>query len=150
MYRLGQLLPTSALQGQCVPYYLHEPPEKDIDIKEPEIEYTTGVPESRREEVIIEIQGDVYIPTYKGKLTIEDSYNKRGKKVGTDYYLKIKGKSYFIKLIDSTIKEDELLPYLNKEMNFNGEILNGLWDTNDPNTQSRIGDYVVIYGIIEN
>ena len=125
-------------------------PEEDIDIKETEIEYTTGVAESRREEEIIEIQGDVYIPTYKGKLTIEDSYNKRGKKVGTDYYLKIKGKSYFIKLIDSTIKEDELLPYLNKEMNFNGEILNGLWDTNDPNTQSRIGDYVVIYGIIEN
>lgn len=39
--------------------------------------------------------------------------------------------------------------YVGRELKTRASLHNGLWDTNDRNTQGRVGNYIIIYEIIE-
>jgi hypothetical protein len=86
-----------------------------------------------------------------GTIRKENFVNKVGKKVEGyyDYFFEIQGVKYFIKLKDSEVLLTELIKYIDKPVKLNYSIRQGLWDTDDPNVQSRVGIYLVIFSIEE-
>lgn len=87
----------------------------------------------------------------KGILTGKNYYrNKVGKQISstTEYFLEVDGKSFFIKLLDSKINAAALAPLIGQTIQIEGAIKHGLWDTNNPNHQSRVGDYICIQVIL--
>ncbi|CAG0951353.1 MAG: hypothetical protein HND27_02435 [Bacteroidetes bacterium] len=69
-----------------------------------------------------------------------------------EYYLRCSMQDYFIKLCESSVKSDELKPFLNKGITVEMEIREGLWDkcnSDFEQVQSRTGKYVVIKRIIK-
>lgn len=66
----------------------------------------------------------------------------------SEYYLEVKQHSYFIKWSESNVKPVEIDPFVNKKVKLKIEIKDGLWDTSNPNEQSRMGNYAVILKII--
>jgi len=64
-----------------------------------------------------------------------------------DYFLKYEAKKWFIKFMDSSVNQSEIEPLVGKKATFLLSERQGLWDTDDPNVQSRIGDYVVIWNV---
>lgn len=92
-------------------------------------------------------QGSVY----EGKITGKPFVNKVGKENPkiVDLYFETNGESYFIKFIESGVKRDEILRYVDKGLQIRGIQGEGLWDSDDPNVQSRVGKYVVIYEIVK-
>ncbi|RLD71247.1 MAG: hypothetical protein DRJ10_19600 [Bacteroidetes bacterium] len=89
--------------------------------------------------------------TMKGKIVKVDFVNKGGRKIPDvfDYFFEINGEKLFIKITEGKVSRDEIANYLNKEVKIKGFKSNGLWDTDDPNVQSRIGDYVVIMEFLD-
>jgi hypothetical protein len=87
----------------------------------------------------------------EAKLIRKKAYNKVGKEMPYpgDFYLVSGGKEVFVKLMDSKVTSEKLETLLNKKSKFRIIEQNGLWDTDDPKVQSRIGDYVSIIEIIE-
>ena len=84
-----------------------------------------------------------------GKIISENFVNKAGKEYEwKEYYLVYNGETRFIKISDSQIKPDELASIEGKTLQFRILEKTGLWDTNDPNAQSRIGDYVAVIEIV--
>jgi hypothetical protein len=63
-----------------------------------------------------------------------------------DYYFHYSGTNYFIKLSECNW-EGNISDFNMKWVKVRGEIRNGLWDTDDPNVQSRTGNYVVFSDI---
>jgi hypothetical protein len=88
----------------------------------------------------------------KGTLIQKKSYNKAGRELPGlgDYYLKIKKKEYFIKVSESTIDSEELKSLLGQKTKYEVIFSDGLWDTDDPNVQSRIGEYIVILHVLDH
>lgn len=80
----------------------------------------------------------------------EQFINKAGKPIEGAYelYLKFEEKKLFIKFMESDISRSDLEPYIGKSGTFIISEKTGLWDTEDPNVQSRFGDYVVIHEIL--
>lgn len=72
--------------------------------------------------------------------------NKAGRPLAGngDFYLEYGGKQYFVKFSESKIKKAVLNRFIGKKMKFQVLEREGLWDTDDPEVQSRIGWYVVI------
>lgn len=91
------------------------------------------------------------VSLYKGKVVSGVFVNKVGRENPKiiDLYFEIEGEEYFIKFIDSKVKRNEMLEHADKELNVRASFHTGLWDTNDPNTQSRVGKYIVIYEIVQ-
>lgn len=85
------------------------------------------------------------------KVISEQFVNKGGKEIKGvfDCFLEYEGKSMFIKFMDSKVSFEEIEPLIGKTATFKISELEGLWDTNDNNIQSRIGKYVVIWSIEE-
>lgn len=84
--------------------------------------------------------------TVKGVLVLKKGYNKVGKVLpgDGDLYLQYNNKEVFVKVTSSGLSRDKLKRLLNKKRQFTIQENNGLLDTDDPNQQSRVGDYVVI------
>lgn len=83
--------------------------------------------------------------TVEAKLIEKPFINKVGKEGSSkDLYLVIKQHTYFIKWSASKVTKAEMMPFLNRKVKVKIDIRNGLWDTDDPNIQSRVGDYVAI------
>ena len=82
----------------------------------------------------------------KGKIVKVDFINKGGFKVpgAFSYFFEIDGERLFIKITEGKVSRDEIAKHLNKEVEIKAYKSSGLWDTDDPNVQSRVGDYVVI------
>ena len=82
----------------------------------------------------------------KGIIVQEKSINKIGKEMPGpgDYYLKIKSKRYFIKFDYGSTMINDVEALLGEKRKFTVTFCNGLWDTDDPSVQSRVGDYVKI------
>jgi len=59
-----------------------------------------------------------------------------------DYYFRYDDKNYFIKISECS-NANKLSELKGSIVRAKGEFKNGLWDTNDGNVQSRIGDYFV-------
>lgn len=92
---------------------------------------------------------DVPSMNYSGKIVTKNFINKIGKEDSEhpELYFSMDSSNYFIKFSEGNVLRDEVEKYINQAASIQGEIKNGLWDTNDPNMQSRVGDYIVIYSI---
>ncbi len=88
----------------------------------------------------------------KAEVVQEQFTNKGGRDIDGvyDYFLKYENKKMFIKFMDSDITFEQIEPFIGKKATFEISERQGLWDTNDPEVQSRVGEYVVIWKIIEN
>lgn len=96
---------------------------------------------------------------YIGIFVKSPQVNKAGKKLKTcDYFFEIDGKEYFVKSGKNTISKDKIESILkggnsvrqkSDSIKIKGEIKDGLWDTDDPRQQSRVGKYIFIYSIVE-
>lgn len=86
----------------------------------------------------------------KAKLVLKKAYNKVGKEMKGegDFYLKIGREEIFVKLSSSMVTRDELSPLLDKKSKFKIIRSEGLWDTDNPEVQSRIGPYVSIVELL--
>ena len=82
----------------------------------------------------------------KGKIIQKKSFNKAGRELpgDGDFFLKYKGEELFVKITEGKVTTEELHQNLNTKRKFEVRFSQGLWDTDDPNVQSRIGKYVVI------
>lgn len=90
--------------------------------------------------------------TYSGTI-IKQNFVDKGGRVHQDIfdlYLNTDQGKIFIKISEGRVKRDEILNYLDKEIVVKAKLISwGLWDTDDPNVQSRVGDYFIFYEIIE-
>ena len=88
--------------------------------------------------------------TMSGKVIKQDFLNKAGRKIDGVYDLFYKSgeKKYFIKTNECKVSQREILDVVNKPIKIKYKIKEGLWDADDPNVQSRIGEYIVILEII--
>ncbi len=87
----------------------------------------------------------------KGKIVKKYFVNKRGDidKSIYDLFFDTKTAEYFIKLDECSVNKKELEKYLDKNVKIKAIKKEGLWDTDDPNVQSRIGTYLAIEHIEE-
>jgi hypothetical protein len=87
--------------------------------------------------------------TLKGVFLKEPFENKGGKIIDGlyDYFFKVQGIKYFIKLGTNAVKKEEIDNILNKEVKASFSIKEGLWDADDNTHQSRIGKYISIINI---
>ncbi|MCH2235256.1 MAG: hypothetical protein MK078_13480 [Crocinitomicaceae bacterium] len=90
---------------------------------------------------------------YKGKFEKKQTYKKNGQPIegGADYFFYTKGNSYFVKLSDTQngVLASSLDAVLGEKVKVRGFISEGLWDTDDPNVQSRIGEYFVVTELLD-
>jgi hypothetical protein len=90
--------------------------------------------------------------TYSGTI-IKQNFVDKGGRVHQDIfdlYFKTDQGKIFIKISEGHVKRDEILKYLDKEIVVKAKLISwGLWDSDDPNVQSRVGDYFIFYEIIE-
>ncbi len=85
----------------------------------------------------------------RGFLVEKSFVNKVGKSSDKkELYLRCSVQDYFIKFCESEINVEDILHLLNTPVSFRIKIKTGAWDIcedDDPNLQSRIGDYIVVY-----
>ena len=94
---------------------------------------------------------DYTLKIYEGKI-VKVQFIDKGGRVHEDiysYYFETENEKLFIKIQEGKVHRDNITKYYNKLIKINGYKSFGLWDTDDPNVQSRVGDYIVIYDIIE-
>jgi len=96
--------------------------------------------------IAVEMPPASAVSIYDGKIVGEPFVNKVGQENPKiiDLYFETSGKKYFIKFLDSNVSRNEMAQYINKPLKVQGKVNYGLWDTNDPNHQSRVGEYIVI------
>ena len=88
--------------------------------------------------------------TLKGRFIKEQFVNKAGRKINGvfDYFFEIQGEKYFIKFAGGSVKVSDIESVLGNEIRADVIFKEGLWDTDDPNVQSRVGKYITITKII--
>lgn len=87
----------------------------------------------------------------KGKVLEVPFVNKGGRLIeGVEsLFLEVGTQQYFIKIQAGKVSRPALKKLVGQEIKLEGKIANGLWDSNDPTVQSRVGEYVVIFKILE-
>ncbi len=83
---------------------------------------------------------------------IERSFvNKAGREYPSvrELYFRTGGEEYFVRLDRSRVKADLLRALAGKPVRVRAVMVFGLWDTDDPNVQSRVGEYLMIEEIVE-
>ncbi|MBK6526445.1 MAG: hypothetical protein IPG07_13415 [Crocinitomicaceae bacterium] len=87
--------------------------------------------------------------TVQAKVIHEPFINKAGKLIegAGDYFLVYEGQNWFIKFSAGTVLRSDVEKFEGKTATCTVMELDGLWDTNDPNVQSRVGKYVALYSI---
>jgi hypothetical protein len=85
----------------------------------------------------------------KGFFIKEQFVNKAGKTIDGiyDYFFKVQGISYFIKLRSNSVSKEEINKLSGREVKASIIFQEGLWDSDDNTHQSRIGKYVSIMKI---
>lgn len=66
-----------------------------------------------------------------------------------DFFLNFENQNWFVKFSAGKVLRADLEKMLGQSAKFSIGILDGLWDTDDPMMQSRVGKYVAIYEIVE-
>ncbi len=85
-----------------------------------------------------------------GIITMNPFVNKIGElmpEYAEQYFLCSNGE-YFIKLLDCKNANADVKDFQNKYVKIRISIREGLWNTNDPNIQSRVGTYVIYDSIV--
>ncbi len=87
----------------------------------------------------------------KGKIIKINFINKGGREIpgAFDYFFETDNEKYFIKISEGNVKRDKIAKYYEKNIEIEGYKSNGLWDTDDPKVQSRVGDFIVINKILK-
>lgn len=102
---------------------------------------------------IEEITGpsDTYMKTVEAKVTQEPFVNKVGEVSDNhnDLYLHYENYAWFIKFSAGSVLRTDVEKLLDKTAKFTVMEHDGLWDTDNPEHQSRVGKYVSIHGITE-
>ncbi|MDD4218406.1 MAG: hypothetical protein PHZ24_13865 [Bacteroidales bacterium] len=86
-----------------------------------------------------------------GIITWKPFVNKVGEirpEYGDFYFVYVKGE-YFIKLMDCKKVNANVKDFENKYIKMRISIHDGLWDTNDPNIESRVDPYITYDSIVE-
>lgn len=93
---------------------------------------------------------DPEIKEFTGKLIEVPFVNKAGRVIPNmgDLFLKIGEEEYFIKFMEGKVLRVDLEKYLNQSIKVKGYLSSGLWDTDNPEMQSRFGDYMVVLEIL--
>lgn len=97
-----------------------------------------------------ETEGTIY-KWETGLITSSPFINKVGEAMpefDETYFLCSKGE-YFIKFMDCENTNANAKDFVNKYVKMKVSIEDGLWDTNNPNIQSRVGEYIIYDSIIE-
>jgi len=91
------------------------------------------------------------IQILEGTIVAHKFVNKAGREYPniTNLFLKIGDTEYFIKKYPENVTREMMEKHINQLQKYKVELLWGLWDTDDPNVQSRVGDYVIIHEVIE-
>lgn len=86
-----------------------------------------------------------------GKVLEVPFVNKGGRLIegAESLFLEVGQQSYFIKIEAGKITRSVLKKLLGQCIKIEGEIAYGSWDSDDPTVQSRIGEYVIIFNILE-
>lgn len=86
-----------------------------------------------------------------GLVVYEAFVNKAGRLIEGvgDYFLEIDGKRFFIKFRSGKVLRTAIEAKLGQIIKAKGYLDKGLWDTDDPNVQSRVGEYVVLVELLE-
>lgn len=61
-----------------------------------------------------------------------------------EYYLEFGGKQHWIKFADSKVSVEAVKALAGQTIYFDGKLENGLWDTDNPEVQSRIGEFLIV------
>jgi hypothetical protein len=106
-------------------------------------------------EIPIEEPGDILTEeimeeTVEAVLIRKKAYNKAGKEMpyAGDFYLILNNEEVFVRILSSEVTSVDLEPLLDKKSKFLIRRSEGLWDTSNPEVQSRIGPYVSIIRIL--
>jgi hypothetical protein len=85
-----------------------------------------------------------------GKILEVPFVNKGGRLIqgAESLFLEVKTQQYFIKIQAGNLSREALKELLGQRIKLEGEIAYGSWDSDDPNIQSRIGEYVAIFKIL--
>jgi hypothetical protein len=85
----------------------------------------------------------------EAKVTYHPFVNKAGKTIegAGDYFLVYEGEEWFIKFTEGNVLREDVVKYLDRTAHVTLVEREGLWDTDDPKVQSRIGKYVAIFVI---
>jgi hypothetical protein len=91
---------------------------------------------------------------WEGRFIKHNQVNKRRKKLETfDLYFveRTTKKEYFVRLLDSPLPRVTISKYLDSptDLKIVARLNKGLWDTNNPEQQSRVGEYILVQSIEE-
>ena len=91
---------------------------------------------------------------WEGRFVKHHQVSKRGKKLETfDLYFveKKTKKEYFVRVLDSPLPRVTIEKYLDStpDLKIVAVLSQGLWDTNNPEHQSRVGEYIFVQSIEE-
>ncbi len=91
------------------------------------------------------------IKTYQGKLVDVPFVNKAGRKIegASNMFFETEEDRYFIKSYEDKISYSDLRKHIGKPIRIKARKTFGLWDTDDPGVQSRIGEFFKIIEILE-
>jgi hypothetical protein len=89
---------------------------------------------------------------WEGRFVKHHQVSKRGEKLKTfDLYFveKKTKKEYFVRLLDSPLPRVTIEKYLGSKVDLKivATLSQGLWDTNNPEHQSRVGEYIFVHAI---
>lgn len=104
------------------------------------------------EETLKFVAPEVYDPIeVEAKVIYRPFVNKAGKTIegSGDYFLEYGGEEWFIKFSAGSVLRDDVAPLLNQTALFRLTESDGLWDTDDPRQQSRVGKYVILHEIVQ-
>ncbi|MDD2636442.1 MAG: hypothetical protein PHW82_13205 [Bacteroidales bacterium] len=111
---------------------------------------TSNIENNKNDQTRTDIEDVEYI-WEKGIITWKPFVNKIGELVLEygDYYFVYSEGEYFIKLINCNTANSNIKDFKNKFVNIKISTHDGLWDTNDPNIESRVGPYIIYDSIAE-
>lgn len=89
------------------------------------------------------------IKTVIATVKVETFENKAGRVINgvNDHYLVYEGQNWFIKFMESPVPPSEVEKYIDSTVTCGVTEMEGLWDTDNPEQQSRVGKYVVLHSI---
>lgn len=91
------------------------------------------------------------VTTFEGEL-VKVKFVDKGGRTHDDifsWFFETDSTKLFIKIQEGKVSRDIIAENYGKKIKVEGYKTFGLWDTDDPNVQSRVGDYIVILKILK-